>query len=424
MIQYINNYIIGPILPVFLGLSGIILLFYFRFKPITKIKKLIQSTDNNAKKSESIKSLFLGLSGTLGVGNIAGVAAAIAVGGSGSVFWMWFFGLLAMVIKYSEVVLSAKYNSEESGGAANYIDKGLRSKCLAGVYSILIIITSISVGNVVQSSAASESLNVCFQIPKIQTGVIIAIVTLLLVYGGRERVSRFSSAVIPILCLAYVIISIAIIISNISLIPEITLDIISNAFNAESCGGGFLGIMTSKAFRFGASRGVLSNEAGCGTICYAHSNSSGSPAKQGVWGMMEVFIDTILLCTLTAFVVLIYKDSLQGKDNGMMVAISAYGHIGDIGSKFIGISSAIFALASIVCWSYYGLCALDYLKAKKNTRILYLFVYSITGIVGSIFAPKLVWEISDLVISALAIYNLTFVLLLSKEVKKSIDSDL
>jgi AGCS family alanine or glycine:cation symporter len=268
----------------------------------------------------------------------------------------------------------------------------------------------------VQSSAASESLNVCFQIPKIQTGVVIAIVTLLLVYGGRERVSRFSSAVIPILCLAYVIISIAIIISNISLIPEITLDIISNAFNAESCGGGFLGIMTSKAFRFGASRGVLSNEAGCGTICYAHSNSSGSPAKQGVWGMIEVFIDTILLCTLTALVIILSKE--VPVENAMNMVISAFEYfLGSFGKYFVGLSCFFFALATICTQYFYGSESISFITKSRAISIAYTVIFSSVTIIGAIIPMSVMWEISDLILALMTIFNLICLIALFKDTK-------
>lgn len=421
MLGFLANKVTGPLLPIILGCCGIFLLLYLRMKPFVrpgKMYSLLLSEDN---RKESLRSLFLSLAGTLGVGNIAGVAAAISVGGAGSVFWMWIFAILAMAIKYGEVVLTVIYKDRGKGGAATYIEKGLRSRRLGVFYSVLIVITSICVGNVVQSSAAAQSMKVCFNCPEIVTGILFAVITLILIFGGRNRVETFSSMLIPLLTLVYVIVSLGIIIKNANLLPNILSQIMRNAFQGSSLSGGTIGFLTSEGMRLGASRGILSNEAGCGTAGYAHINSIEHPAKQGLWGIVEVIIDTLLLCTMTAFVVLISGENLGHSSNGMAVAINAYSYFGEFGGMFIGVSSALFALASVVCWSYYGVSAMKHLNASKRSCALYLLIYSVTGLIGSIFAPSLVWDISDIAISVLAVFNIVCVLKLRQQIKRFTD---
>ena len=418
MLSFINSRILGPLLPVFLFACGAFLLIKLSFKPFRKPGRMIRAFKGNNSK-ESFKAACLSLSGTLGVGNIAGVASAIGIGGAGAVFWMWVFAFMAMIIKYAEVVLAMRYKKFGVGGAAEYIRHGLKKPLVASLFSILILVSSIGVGNTVQSSAAAESMKVCFGVPSIFTGIIFSVITLLMIYGGRKRIESVSSIIIPILSLGYIVVSLAIITSNLKMIPAVITEIIDNAFDPVSAGGGAFGFLFTSAIRLGASRGILSNEAGCGTAAYAHQTES-HPAEQGIWGIFEVFVDTILLCTMTAFVVLVTPETPMTV-NGIAVALSAYGHYGYWLRQFIGISTAIYALASVVCWSYYGISSIKHLGGKRNSRRLYLWIYSMAGIMGSVFAPSLVWEISDFTVSVMAIINTTCVILLWREVRASTD---
>lgn len=418
MLSFINSTVLGPLLPIMLACAGVFLLIKLSFKPFSRPLKLIKAFRGQDSRA-SFKSACLALSGTLGVGNIAGVAAAIGTGGAGSVFWMWIFALMAMVIKYAEVVLAMRYKKHGDGGAALYMRYGLRKPGIALVFSLMILISSIGVGNTVQSSAAAESMRVCFNVPNIVTGIAFSVITLIMIYGGRKRIENASSVVIPFLSIGYVIVSLCIIFSNHKMLPAIINQIIDEAFHSSALAGGALGFLFSSAIRLGASRGILSNEAGCGTAPYAHKTNC-HPAEQGIWGIFEVFVDTILLCTLTAFVVLLTPDvALDG--NGIRVALDAYGHYGQWLRIFIGVSTAIYALASVVCWSYYGISSINFLGGKKYSRTLYLIAYSSAGILGSVFAPSLVWEISDFTISLMAIINTVCVMMLWREVKQSTD---
>lgn len=418
MLSYLNRNILGPILPIVLAFASIFLLIKLSFKPFRSVKKLGSCLLGKNKK-ESFKSACLALSGTLGIGNIAGVASAISVGGAGAVFWMWVFAFLAMVIKYAEVVLGMHYRHKGDGGAALYIKYGIGSKVGAILFSALVIVGSIGMGNFVQSSAAAESMKACFNVPKALTGIIFAVITLLMISGGRLRIATVSAYVIPMLSVGYILISLAIIIINRDAAASVIHSIFADAFSARALAGGTGGYLISDAIRLGASRGILSNEAGCGTAPYAHKTSS-MPAEQGIWGIFEVFVDTILLCTMTAFVILMTPMNMTDA-NGMKIALEAFSSYGSIIRDFIGISSAIYALASVVCWSYYGISALNFLRANKISRVLYLIVYSTAGMIGSIFSPNIVWEISDLTVALMTIFNTICVIKLWKKVRSETD---
>lgn len=418
MLSFINSAIVGPLLPIILACAGIFLLIKLKLKPFSKPRKLISAFKGKDSKA-SFRAACLALSGTLGVGNIAGVAAAIGTGGAGAIFWMWIFALLAMIIKYAEVVLAMRYKKHGDGGAALYMRYGLNKPMVAIIFSLMILISSIGVGNTVQSSAAAESMRICFDVPRVVTGIIFSIITLIMIYGGRKRIETASSVIIPVLSVGYIILSSCIIISKHELIPSILHQIFDGAFSYDSITGGAFGFIFSSAVRLGASRGILSNEAGCGTAAYAHKTNC-HPAEQGIWGIFEVFVDTILLCTLTAFVVLL-TPNVQLDGNGIRVALDAYGYYGEWLRLFIGVSTGIYALASVVCWSYYGVSSINYLGGKKNSRRLYLLTYSLAGILGSVFTPSLVWEISDFSVSIMAIINTVCVILLWREVKESTD---
>ncbi len=419
MLTIINDKLFGPLLPVFLGISAIFMLVKLRFKPLNRPKSAIKCLFSDSK-NEAFRSMCLSLAGTLGVGNIAGVASAISVGGSGAIFWMWIFAILASVLKYSEIVLGASFGKHGSGGPYNYIRFGLNMPILGVIFSILVIISSVGVGNIVQCSAAAESLLICFEVPKITTALAFAIINLILIYKGKDVITNVVALVIPVLSIGYIIISLAIIIKNGSQLPSVLRNIINDAFSFGPIFGGGVGLTVSSAIRYGASRGILSNEAGCGTAPYAHSASK-KFAEQGIWGMFEVIIDTVILCSLTAFVVLLSPANCADSANGMAIALGSYGVFGSYVRSFIGISTAVYALASIVCWSYYGVCALETITKNKRSRILYLIIYSIAGILGGIFSPSLVWEISDISVALMTICNTICVMLLWRNVKHETD---
>lgn len=419
MIAFLNEHFFGPLLPILLIAAGVFLLFRCRCfllkHPIRVIKGLL---GDRGKRRDAFRAACVALSGTLGVGNIAGVAAAIAVGGAGAILWMWIFAFFAMVIKYVEVVTAMWYKQGDRGGAAYYIERGLGSKKLAAAFSVLLIFLSFGVGNIVQSSAAAEALRASFDVPKVATGAVFAVVTLLMIVGGLGRIAAFSGVVIPLLSLGYVILSLAILIKNRAMIPDALRSIVKEGLSLRALVGGGSGFTIGAAVRYGASRGILSNEAGCGTASYAHASSTNRPVEQGFWGIFEVFVDTVVLCTMTALVVLVAFPNGLPSTGGMAIAVEAYELAGGFGGAFIAVSSAIYALASVICWSYYGEEGLRYFGAQKKARRLYVFLYSAVGLGGAMFSPKFVWELSDFGISLMALCNTLILCRLSRIPKR------
>ncbi len=413
MLHFLNESVFGTALPLILIGAGLFFWVRIRFLFLRHpIKTLQLAIGEKGKRMSSFRAACVALSGTLGVGNIAGVAAAISIGGAGAVFWMWVCAFFAMIIKYVEVVTAMAYRRDGHGGASYYMEQGLGSRRLGCIMAWIILLSSFGIGNIVQSSAAASALSYSFSVSKWMTGVIFAVVTLVLICGGIERVSRFSSIVIPLLSLGYVVLSMAILVVNRGQLPIILRQIFSEAFEPGAILGGGSGFAIGCALRYGASRGILSNEAGCGTAAYAHATSENSPVAQGLWGIFEVFVDTVVLCTMTAFVVLTVTPC-GGSADGMAIAISSYSYFGDWGGQFVALSSAIYALASVVCWSYYGTENIRFLGWKQNSRRLYILLYSATGMIGATMAPSFVWDISDLSVSVMALFNTVCLCMLS-----------
>ncbi len=413
MLSFINSEIFGRLLPIVLPIAGIYLAVVFRFSmfkaPIKKLKGLFKRREGAVSP---FKAACVALAGTLGVGNIAGVAAAITAGGAGAVFWMWMSALFAMVIKYAEVVSAMKFRKGGRGGAPYYMENGLGSRRLGVIFAVIILFSTFGVGNIVQSSAAAEAIHGSFGISKLTVGIVFAAVTFFLVKGGIERIAGVSSVVIPVLSLGYIILSLVILSAKRDMIGEAFGSILREAFSGSSVVGGCFGFLFGRAIRYGTLRGMLSNEAGCGTAAFAHAAADNSPDDQGFFGVVEVFVDTILLCTVTALVILVTFPEGDCGQNGMKLAVEAYSILGKWGGDFVALSSAVYAAASVVCWSFYGTECLAYLGKGRSVSLVYLAAYSLTGIVGSVFAPSLVWELADISISVMALFNVGCLVLL------------
>lgn len=421
MLEFLNNIICGNILPIALIFVGIYFLFKLRFfyifHPIKSIKAMLKG---------GFKSLTVALAGTLGVGNIVGVSSALISGGAGAIFWMWISAFIAMSLKYCEVVLAMIYRKTDKagncyGGAPHYIYDGFKSKigtkiskALACFFAFLCIINSLSTGNLVQINAVSSLIPT----KNIIVGIIFAILVLLIIIGGFNRISKFTSVLMPILSVVYITISLFIIFSSINLIPSVFSTILKEAFSFRSAISGFFGYGIKSAIRYGTIRGLLSNEAGCGTSPCAHASSPTTNIhSQGCLGIFEVFIDTIVLCTLTAFVILIADIK---SDNAMSLVINSFEkYTGITGQYIVIISCLLFALATIICQYYYGIESLKFITKKRWCRVIFTFIYVVVTVVGAIIPMSLMWQISDLVIAIMTILNLFCLFALRKEIKRS-----
>ena len=418
MLEFLNRYLCGIVLPIMLVSIGIYFAFRLKFFYILHPVKLVKDMAKGG-----FKSLSVALAGTLGVGNIVGVASALIYGGAGAIFWMWVSAFIAMSLKYFEVCLAMKYrklknNGEFYGGAPYYICDGLKKKyglklarLFSVIFALLCTVNSLTTGNLVQINAVS---NLTF-FPKIYVGIFFAVLILFIIWGGIKRISSFSSILIPILSVFYVVMSIYIVFSNLSQIPSVFALIFKEAFSVKSAASGFCGYGIMSAIRFGVSRGLLSNEAGCGTSPTAHASSNTqSIHSQGCLGIFEVFVDTILLCTLTALVILLYGKS---NDNSMTLVISAYEYFAyKIGKYGIIMASLLFALATIACQYYYGIESLGYITKKSFAKTAFTVIFLIVIVIGAVIPMSLMWEISDFTLAVMTVCNLICLLILNKEI--------
>ena len=416
MLEFLNKYLCGILLPVAIIIVGIYFAFRLKLFYVLHPIKFFKSTYKGG-----FKSLSLALAGTLGVGNIVGVASAIISGGAGAIFWMWISAFIAMSLKYAEVYLAMKYrqrnaNNEFYGGAPYYIYGGLKNKTklaklLSMVFAFLCIVNSLTTGNLVQINAVSNITT----FPKISIGLLFVIIIMFVIIGGEKRISAFTSVLIPILSVFYIVLCIYIILMNISEIPSVFTLIFKEAFSVKCAASGFCGYGIASAIRFGVSRGLLSNEAGCGTSPTAHASSSTSDIhSQGCLGIFEVFVDTIILCTLTAFIILLYGKS---EENPMGLVSSAFSYFTySIGKYGIIISSLLFALGTIACQYYYGIESLNFITKKENAKNIFTVIFCVTVVIGAIIPMSIMWQISDLALCLMTVFNLMCLMILRKEI--------
>ena len=409
-----------------------------------------QVTSHTKDRSISqFQSLCTALAATVGTGNIVGVAGAILMGGPGAVFWMWVMAFLGMMTNYSENVLGIFYRrknskGEWSGGAMYYLRDGLGSKkgcktiglVLAGLFSFFCLVASFGIGNMTQVNSISGNMDAVFGVPSWITGLIIMILVGLVVVGGLKRIAAVTEKIVPFMVILYMLGTVAIFFINIGQIGEVFKSIFKGAFGLQAAAGGVVGYGIKLAIEWGMKRGVFSNEAGLGSSVMVHSNSNvKEPVKQGMWGIFEVFADTIVVCTLTAFAIL--SSGLINLQTGELVSttfvtqagatielskanlVSAVFNqqFGFIGSAFIAISIMLFAFSTVLGWSHYGTKACEYLLGEKWT-IIYrvLFVLLVFG--GAVMGDNLAWDLADTFNGLMMIPNLIGVIVLSGTVAK------
>lgn len=420
---------VGILLPLPLLMLGTFFTIYlggfFLLRPI-KLTKLFLAPRKKGEISP-LRALSVSLAGTLGVGNITGVAVALLLGGAGSLFWMWVSALFSMVLKYAEVTLAMRYRRFEDGkplgGPMYYMKNGIGGglgKTLALLFSAAGVLSSFFVGNIVQSGAAAEAARATFHLPKAVFGIVAAIVTALIIFGGFRGISRVTAVLIPLMSAAYLLLSLYAIFKDHTKLPRVLQAVKEGAFTFSAAGGGILGSLVSGGIRHGIAKGCFSHEAGCGTAPMAHIESDAAvPAMQGCLGIFEVFFDTVVMCTLTGLVILLSGGEEIITENGMLLVIYAYSHyFGKAAAYFITISIALFAFASVLCWAHYGRTCLRYFTPSKRLAALYLIAYSATVAVGAVLPEGVAWGASDIFIALMTAINLPCLFLLRHEVKK------
>ncbi|MBR4950302.1 MAG: alanine:cation symporter family protein [Clostridia bacterium] len=444
---------VGVIMTIITGVFQITHIGHWFSQTIGKIFKKDVSGHVKGKSISQFQALCTALAATIGVGNIAGVAAAIVTGGPGAVFWMWIAAFFGMMTNYSENVLGIFYrrknsDGEWSGGAMYYLQDGLGKfkgckyigKILAILFSIFCILASFGIGAMGQINKIVVNMVSAFDIPALSSnilydgislyhviiGIILVVIAALIILGGLKRIANFAEKVVPVMVVLFVIGSLVIIGVNFDAIGVAFKSIFKYAFTVPAALGGVGGIVVKDIVTKGCKRGVFSNEAGLGSSVMVHSNSNVvEPVKQGLWGIFEVFADTMVVCTMTALVVLtsgvINLDTgaltIPGAEDATLVAKAFAGVFGIWGERFIAIAILLFAFTTVLGWDHYGSKAWEYLFGEKTTT-LYRIIHLVMIMCGALLTSSLAWDISDTFNGLMMVPNLIGVLALSGLVVK------
>ena len=434
-----NDFVWGPIMLALLVGTGVFLTFRTGWVQVRRFGYIMRNTVGSLfrKKGQTdhgsnlspFQAVTTALAGTVGTGNIAGVTGAIFIGGPGAVFWMWVSAFFGMCTKYAEIALAMKFRDTgadgvHKGGPMYYIENGLGKnwKWLAVVFALLGGLASFGIGNIAQSSEIAGAVSGLFGLDPMVTGVALTVLVGVVVLGGVKRIGQVTSLLVPFMSVFYVAAGIVVILMRITDIPGVFAAIFSSAFSFEAVGGGVFGYAIMIAMKNGFARGVFSNEAGLGSAPIAHAASSTEePAEQAIWGVFEVFFDTIVICSITAFTVLLSgfelgEAALEGYASKGSAAVAAFNSIlpGTLGGTIIQLSLVFFALSTILSWSYYGERCWGYIsRDNKVVTSVYKVIFVLFCIVGATGSGDLMWNISDTLNGAMAIPNLIALLLLS-----------
>ncbi len=381
------------------------------------------------------RALTVALAGTLGVGNIVGVASALYFGGAGAVLWMLVSALVAMVLKYAEITLALRHrrflpDGMPTGGAPYYMEdclsrRGLpgAGKWLAVLFAVLCLVNAITMGSFLQINAVAGAMEEGFSVPPLVTGGAVALLATVTVLGGARRISAITEKLVPFMTVAFVVVTVAVLILRRDRIPEAVSRIWEDAMRPVSVGGGLAGFLTARGLRYGVMRGLVSNEAGCGTAPMAHAAADTDlPARQGLFGLVEVFVDTVLLCTLTALCILVSDSGPQafGEDVTRTAQAAFSSVLGDWAGGFFALSILLFGVATVICWAHYGMTCVAYLFPRPFGRrvgeVAYILLLAASLAAGSVTAPALAWEVADGAIALMTVLNLAVLTALHKEV--------
>lgn len=427
-----SNWLWGVPIISLLVLSGVFLtikLGFFQFRyPIYIFKQTFGSIFKKPKGEGDIsprQALTSALSSTVGAANIIGVPAAIMFGGPGAIFWMWVIAIIGMAIKFSESVLAVHYREKNDagefvGGPVYYISKGLRWKWLATWFAFALMIELIP-SIMVQGNAVSSAVRETFNGNTLITGIVVAILVGIIVFGGLKRIAKVTEIVVPGMALVYVGAGIVIVLMNFSKIPNVLSLIFSYAFEPMAAFGGFAGAAVAETIRWGFARGLYSNEAGLGTAPIAHAAAqTDHPVRQGFWAVIGIVIDTLIICSTTAFVVLssgVWTADGAMDDPAALTTIAFREYFGYTGSLLVTISLIFFVLSTIIVIIFYGSRQAEYLFGLTAGKIMKA-VYIVSIVIGSIGGAQMIWNFLDLMLAMILIPNMIAVLLLSGEVKR------
>jgi len=422
IIKNFNEFFWGVILIVLLVGTGVFYTFRLKFIQVREfksgLKQLTSGFDLSGEKADnngmsSFQALATAIAAQVGTGNLAGAATAIVSGGPGAIFWMWVSAFFGMATIYSEAVLSQifkqKKDGEMTGGPAYYIETlfkgGKAAKFLAGFFAVSCILALGFMGNAVQANSVGDAFHNAFHVPTVITGIFLAILSGFIFFGGVKRIASVTEKIVPIMAVLYVVICLFIIVLNIGNAGLAFKAIFVNAFSTKAVLGGFLGMGIKKAIRFGVARGLFSNEAGMGSTPHAHAIAKvKNPEDQGHVAIVTVFIDTFVILTLSALVILI----ADGKADGTGISLTQHAFhavLGHFGVIFVAIALFFFAFSTIIGWYFFGEANVKYLFGKKALNIYRILVMACI-VAGSLQKVELVWELADMFNGLMVIPNL------------------
>lgn len=426
-VNSVNGIVWGPPMLVLILGTGLFLNLLLKAMPITRIghgfKLVWQGRKAGSAADGEISpfaALMTALAATVGTGNIAGVATAIALGGPGALFWMWVTALVGMATKYAEVLLAVHYREvdargEHVGGPMYAIRNGLGRKWawLGGAFALFAGLACFGIGNMVQVNGIAGVMQSSFGVPAWITGFALMAVTGLVILGGIKRIGRVAEALVPLMCITYVLGALFVLVLNAERIPEAFALILHHAFNPAAATGGFAGAAVWAAMRFGVARGIFSNEAGLGTAGIAQAaGTTKSPVRSALVGMMGTFIDTIIICTMTGLAIVVTGVWTSGQSGAVLSSMAFESAMGGFGKYLLAVELAVFAYTTVLGWSYYGEKCWEYLfgsRTEKPFRVMWTLAVP----VGALAQLDFIWLLSDTLNAFMAIPNLIALVLLS-----------
>ncbi len=427
------------LVPIFLFGAGIFYLFRLRgfcwLHPLRCLRALRTRPETGG--ISSARALSVALAGTLGVGNIVGVASALWLGGPGAVFWMPVSALVAMLLKYAEITLAMRHRRTlpskrgtdapvYAGGAPYYIADGLAARgkprigrVTATLFALLCLLNAVTMGGILQVNAVAGAMQEAFSLPPPVVGIAIAALAVIAGIGGARRISALTERLVPVMTVGFLLACLAVIFLRRERIGEALAAVWRDVCTPSGVGGGLFGFFLSRGVRYGVMRGLVSNEAGCGTAPMAHVTAdTDSPATQGLFGIIEVFVDTVLLCTVTALAILVSDSgyTAYGAD-AVRTAQAAFSSVlGHWADGFFALSILCFGVATVLCWAHYGVSAVGYLSTRPAARTVFLAIYAGALVAGALTAPALAWTLADMAIGVMTLLNLAVLLLMHREV--------
>ena len=429
----LNGWVWGPVTMALLMGTGVYLTLLLRgvqFRWLAKALREVLGKVLTKTKAEGTVTPFqavaTALASTVGVGNIAGVSTAITIGGPGALFWLIVSGLLGMGTKFAEIVLAITYREQDDtgtyrGGAMYILKNGLKAPWLGGLFALLTALAAFGIGNMVQANSVAESVKATFGIPAHVSGMVIVALTGVVILGGITRIADVTQVLVPFMCLSYLLGAAVILVTHADRIPAVVETVLSSAFTGHAALGGFAGAGVMQGLRFGVERGLFSNEAGLGSAPMVHATArTDHPVRQGLYGIFEVFVDTILVCASTGLVVLVTGEWSNGLTGAALAAKSfETGLPGVWGDVVVTTGILTFAFSTLLGWSFYGETAIAYLLGTK-VILPYRLLWLVAAYLGATGALHLVWDVADTLNGLRALPNLVALLLLSPVVARSL----